>query len=47
MDNIILADNISLFSIFGWGFLAGSMTSCLVMLTFDWIKTMDLGRSKP
>lgn len=35
----IVADPVSSFRIFAFGFLAGSLFAILIMLIFDWIKS--------
>ena len=35
MDNLILANQISLFNLFGWGFLVGCLFGFVMMLVFE------------
>ncbi len=37
----IVADPVSSFRIFAFGFLAGSLFAILIMLIFDWVKSKD------
>jgi hypothetical protein len=41
---LVVADPVSVFKIFGFGFLAGSLFSILVLLIFDWIKSRNIGQ---
>ena len=42
LDTLLLAtDSASMFRIFGFGFLAGSLFAILIMLIFDWVKEKE------
>ena len=39
MDIVLSSDTGGVFSVFGWGFIAGAMFVTIVTLVFDWINT--------
>jgi hypothetical protein len=39
MDIILSSDADGIFSIFGWGFIAGAMFTTVIALIFEWINS--------